>query len=184
MPATALERGLADPFDPEEAIPKAAGLLADLDLRFGNIGLALAAYHAGPGRVGNWLSGGGVLPVQTQAYVFNITGRSAADWASDRQASALADNPRFSRPCLEITATLRTKAGDARLALVPNGNLVGVNFLTSIALASFERARQRYCRKIRNDWSHDVRLFHRVLAPTPGRPSLEARDLLPPLCTS
>ncbi len=45
------ERGLADPFDPEQAIPKAARLIADFTRRFGNIGLAAAAYNAGPNRV-------------------------------------------------------------------------------------------------------------------------------------
>src|SRR6185437_13517740 len=43
MPGTAQERGLADPFDPEQAIPKAARLLADLRRRFGNLGVAAAA---------------------------------------------------------------------------------------------------------------------------------------------
>ena len=38
MPGTAAERGLADPFDPEEAIPHAARLLSDLRARFGNLG--------------------------------------------------------------------------------------------------------------------------------------------------
>src|SRR5579862_6065951 len=37
MPGTAQERGLADPFDPEQAIPKAARLLADLQHRFGSL---------------------------------------------------------------------------------------------------------------------------------------------------
>ena len=37
MPKTADERGLAKPFDPEEAIPKSAELLADLKQRFGNL---------------------------------------------------------------------------------------------------------------------------------------------------
>jgi soluble lytic murein transglycosylase-like protein len=55
MPKTADERGLANPFDPEEAIPKSAELLADLKQRFGNLGLAAAAYNAGPLRVANWL---------------------------------------------------------------------------------------------------------------------------------
>ena len=45
MPKTAYERGLANPFDPEEAIPKSAELLADLKQRFGNLGLAAAAYN-------------------------------------------------------------------------------------------------------------------------------------------
>ena len=37
MPKTADERGLANPFDPEEAIPKSAELLAALKQRFGNL---------------------------------------------------------------------------------------------------------------------------------------------------
>jgi len=37
---TAQERGLADPFDPERAIPKAASLIADLRRQFGNLGVA------------------------------------------------------------------------------------------------------------------------------------------------
>src|SRR4030095_7430717 len=48
MPGTAPERGLADPFDPEQAIPKSAELLDDLRRRFGNLGLAAAAYNGGP----------------------------------------------------------------------------------------------------------------------------------------
>ena len=50
MPATASWRGLADPFDPVEAIAKSAKLLRDLRREFGNLGLAAAAYNAGPGR--------------------------------------------------------------------------------------------------------------------------------------
>src|SRR5687767_6641864 len=42
MPGTAAERGLLDPFDPEQAIPKSAELLRDHLNRFGNIGLAAA----------------------------------------------------------------------------------------------------------------------------------------------
>src|SRR5580658_3782738 len=48
MPGTAGARGLADPFDPEAAIPKGASLLAELRQQFGNLGLAAAAYNAGP----------------------------------------------------------------------------------------------------------------------------------------
>ncbi len=38
MPGTAQERGLADPFDPEQAIPAAAHFLSDLRTQFGNLG--------------------------------------------------------------------------------------------------------------------------------------------------
>ena len=66
MPTTAQARGLADPFDPEQAIPKAARLLADLRQRFGNLGVAAAAYNAGEGRVVQWLHGQGGLPAETR----------------------------------------------------------------------------------------------------------------------
>ena len=42
MPATASARGLADPFDPIEAIAHSAKLLRDLRREFGNLGLAAA----------------------------------------------------------------------------------------------------------------------------------------------
>ncbi|MFK5596701.1 transglycosylase SLT domain-containing protein [Methylobacterium sp. HMF5984] len=80
MPGTARERGLADPFDPEQAIPHAAHLLADLKRQFGNLGLAAAAYNGGPGRVTSWLAGSGGLPAETRAYVLAITGAPAEDW--------------------------------------------------------------------------------------------------------
>ena len=62
MPATARQRGLADPFDPLEAIAQSAKLLRDLRREFGNLGLAAAAYNAGPGRVRDWLAGRRGLP--------------------------------------------------------------------------------------------------------------------------
>jgi hypothetical protein len=82
MPGTAAERGLADPFVPEQAIPKAAQLLADLSARFGNIGLGVAAYNAGPGRIARWLEGTAYLPDETQQFVAAITRQSIEDWAA------------------------------------------------------------------------------------------------------
>ncbi|MGU3359728.1 lytic transglycosylase domain-containing protein [Methylobacterium sp. M6A4_1b] len=80
MPGTARERGLTDPFDPEQAIPHAAHLLADLNRQFGNLGLAAAAYNGGPGRVSAWLAGTGGLPAETRNYVLAITGSPAEAW--------------------------------------------------------------------------------------------------------
>jgi hypothetical protein len=81
MPDTAKERGAFDPFDPSAALRKSAELLRDLRAQFGNVGLAAAAYNAGPKRVRDWLAGRSNLPVQTRTYVSAITGRSADDWA-------------------------------------------------------------------------------------------------------
>ncbi|AWN39525.1 lytic transglycosylase domain-containing protein [Methylobacterium durans] len=80
MPGTASERGLTDPFNPFEAIPKSAELLKEYRSRFGNLGFAAAAYNAGPQRVRDWLSGRSALPKETREYVERITGRTADDW--------------------------------------------------------------------------------------------------------
>lgn len=81
MPGTAAERGLRNPFDPSEALPKSAALLRDLWGEFGNAGLAAAAYNAGPARVRDWLAGRRGLPLETVHYVRAITGRGAEHWA-------------------------------------------------------------------------------------------------------
>ncbi len=70
MPATARGVGLANPFDPQQAIPAAGRLLGGHLRAFGSIPLALAAYNAGPGAVTKY---GGVPPyAETQAYVARI----------------------------------------------------------------------------------------------------------------
>ncbi|HEX4306003.1 MAG TPA: transglycosylase SLT domain-containing protein [Solirubrobacterales bacterium] len=51
MPETAASYGLADPFDPVEAIDAQAHLMSDLIHQFGSPELALAAYNAGPAPV-------------------------------------------------------------------------------------------------------------------------------------
>src|SRR5579862_9629346 len=66
MPETAAERRLLDPFDPVEALPKSAQFLAELRTRFGNLGLAAAAYNAGPQRLRDFLSGARGLPAETR----------------------------------------------------------------------------------------------------------------------
>lgn len=80
MPYTAEERGLLDPFDPVAALPKSAEFLAELRESFGNLGLAAAAYNAGPGRVRDWMAGRSGLPAETRRYVRAITGLSAEEW--------------------------------------------------------------------------------------------------------
>ena len=69
MPATAADMGLDNPFDPLQAIPASARLLRNLFKQFGNLGLAAAAYNAGPKRIQDWLTKKGVLPQETQGYV-------------------------------------------------------------------------------------------------------------------
>lgn len=90
MPGTAAERGLFEPFDPREALPKSGAFLAELRSEFGNLGLAAAAYNAGPQRVRDYLKGVSDLPLETRNYVRAITGRPAEDWAQQvREISAI-----------------------------------------------------------------------------------------------
>jgi Transglycosylase SLT domain len=81
MPGTASARGLSEPFNPVKALPESAAFLAELRDEFGNLGLAAAAYNAGPRRVHDFLSGVGDLPQETRNYVLAITGRPVEDWA-------------------------------------------------------------------------------------------------------
>ena len=149
MPGTARERGLADPFDPEQAIAASAALLADLRGQFGNLGLAAAAYNAGPTRVQTFLDGRGGLPMETQSYVFQITARTAEDWAEERRRGAspageVQDQP--PHPCLMVTALLR-RPGEILAGVegtfAPWGVQLAGNFSRAVALASYQRARGR-----------------------------------------
>jgi hypothetical protein len=82
MPGTAAERNLLEPFNPAEALPKSGEFLAELRMQFGNLGLAAAAYNAGPQRVRDFLAGSRDLPTETRNYVLAITGHPIEDWTA------------------------------------------------------------------------------------------------------
>lgn len=84
MPGTAQWRGLDDPFDTAQSIQHSGRWLGELRQQFGNLGLAAAAYNAGPARVQGWLGGERALPEETRDYVRIVTGRAAEDWVGMR----------------------------------------------------------------------------------------------------
>jgi hypothetical protein len=106
MPGTASERRLLDPFDPVQALPKSAEFLNELRGQFGNLGLAAAAYNAGPRRVQEWLAGTGSMPQETRNYVFAITGTSVEDWAAAGKSGKPPDRAPASS-CRELMALLK-----------------------------------------------------------------------------
>jgi hypothetical protein len=106
MPGTASERRLLDPFDPVQALPKSAEFLNELRGQFGNLGLAAAAYNAGPRRVQDWLAGSGNMPPETRHYVFVITGSTVEDWAAAGKTGKMPERAPTSS-CRELMALLR-----------------------------------------------------------------------------
>ncbi len=103
MPKTAAWVGLANPFDALGAVDKSAQFLRSLRTQFGNLGLAAAAYNAGPKRVEDWLGRRRSLPRQTEAYVRIVTGHAASEWTTgepSQQDLALPEGV----PCPQIAA--------------------------------------------------------------------------------
>ena len=114
MPQTAADMGLDNPFDPVQAIPASARLLRNLTRQFGNLGLAAAAYNAGPKRIQDWLADRrkNKLPEETQGYVKTITGHAAESWT---KASARHPGEKLPRraPCQEAAGLLAWNGPDA-----------------------------------------------------------------------
>lgn len=108
---TATDRGLDNPFDPAQAIPASARLLRDLYQKFGNLGLAAAAYNAGPRRISDWLANKGPLPQETQDYVKIITGWPPETWTVAQAGSPALKLPRAA-PCQELVGLLAWNGPD------------------------------------------------------------------------
>lgn len=107
MPDTAAERNLLNPFDPIQALPKSAEFLRELRNTFGNLGLAAAAYNAGPRRVREWLDGTGPMPAETRNYVQAITGASVDEWAKAKDGRDADRKQQSGRDCGTLVALLK-----------------------------------------------------------------------------
>jgi hypothetical protein len=92
-------------------------MLRELSGQFGNVGLAAAAYNAGPRRVIAWLAKRGALPGETRRYVLAITGHSTEVWADAKEKA----NPEVSlmpakAPCVEVAEAVEEQARVARVS--------------------------------------------------------------------
>jgi hypothetical protein len=150
MPYTAAERGLLDPFDPVRALPKSAEFLRDLRGQFGNLGLAAAAYNAGPQRVRDWMAGSRTLPGETRNYVLAITGISVDDWA---RSGAREPEPLPRPNCTQLMALLKRAPNpfvdklEERVTLTagsPWGVQLSAGFSRDRALAAYADLAKRY----------------------------------------
>lgn len=109
IPSTARLRGLADPFNPADALEHAAHYLAEMTERFGNEGLAAVGYNGGETRARSFVSGGTLAP-ETQAYVPLITGVPAEMWRDtppETHDMRLSRTEGFHKACVDLAAGRR-----------------------------------------------------------------------------
>jgi hypothetical protein len=151
MPGTASERGLLDPFNPVQALPKSAEFLAELRGQFGNLGLAAAAYNAGPRRVREWLAGSGSMPLETRNYVSAITGTSVDNWAKAGKGGKM---PESAPPtsCRELMALLKRAPNPFIERLEEHVKLAAAKVWGVQLAAGFDRNRAlaMYARAVKN----------------------------------
>lgn len=145
MPSTAALRSLTDPFDPAEALVRSAEYLRFLERKFGNLGLAAAAYNGGEGRIGRLLAGSGGVAGETRAFVSIITGRPIEHWLGEAPEPvdfALHPDAPFTAACMDMASAVpmpdfRRSPGEWQ----PWGVLIAQNFSADIARAAWERQR-------------------------------------------
>jgi hypothetical protein len=150
MPQTAAMRGLIDSFEPLQALRESASYLRELRATFrGNLGLAAAAYNAGPGQVDAWLAGRGSLPFETQAYVRIVTGFAAEAWTLKPPPQLEASSAPTGARCVELAKQMRENTRH-RIPLMSNpawgpwGIQLAGNWSEGGVLASYERLRRKY----------------------------------------
>lgn len=147
MPGTAAMRGLADPFDMEQAIPASARYLGELKTGFGNLGLAAAAYNAGENRVSRWLSSGGFLPLETEDYVLDIMGEPADNFSDKAYAGTnrpLDPKLSFAVACQNLRVIMSATVAMASINIKPWGIQVAGNFRRSAAIKQWQRLEGRF----------------------------------------
>lgn len=177
MPKTAAERGLLDPFDPVQALPKSAEFLRELADQFGNLGLAAAAYNAGPGRLREFLSARRPLPAETRNYVLAITGISVDEWA----AGGKREPPPAKPGCGELMALLHRAPNpfvqklEERVNLVaaaPWGVQLAAGFSREHALSTYASLAKRYAEILTG---RDPSLLSTILRSRGTRPFYQVR---------
>ena len=172
---------LADPFDPASAIPASAKYLAELMRKFGNLGLAAAAYNAGETAVDKWLDDKSELPFETQNYVLGITGHAAEEWRTTTPPHLVApDGP----SCESLIATLRTTPASPIVSgwFAPWGVQIAASFSRASAMRAFVRVQHDFYSVVggKNPFvlgsvvrSRGSRPLYRVRLPAQNRPEAE-----------
>jgi hypothetical protein len=155
MPATGRIEGLKNPYNPAEALWRSAAYLNFLRAKFGNLGLAAAAYNGGENRVTRFIAGTGYLAAETLDYVQIVTGAPVTDWlAGEVKTSdfALQPNKPFKAACIELAENNRMRNFTPPTAIVrPWGIQLAQFFSSGTARRAFARIQQRYSTVLGNE---------------------------------
>lgn len=148
MPSTGRLRGLVNPFDPAEALARSAEYLRFLELKFGNLGLAAAAYNGGEGRIGRYMAKGGTLPAETRNYVMIVTGHSVDQWLAGVVSEVdytLDEGTDFLAACIEMARSVRSPSLTTHPAeWQPWGVLIAQNASADLARSRFAAAQAQF----------------------------------------
>lgn len=176
MPGTAKLRGLKDSFDVVQALDASSLYLRELRDRFGNFGLAAAAYNAGENRLGDFLRNG-TLPLETRDYVFAITGHPVETWRDDapaRSAAPLDPTRSFLGGCIRL-ATSR-KLRDPILVHSPDWAPWGVQLAANFNPAITRKLLSESMSRLPANLSSERAVIIRQKRVKPGmRPKYQAR---------
>jgi hypothetical protein len=148
MPGTGRLQGLVNPYDPAEELWRSARYLRVLADRFGNLGLAAAAYNGGEGAARRFIADTGYLAVQTLDYVLTITGVPVTQWLTEAPADPdfrLSTEKPFHPACIEMAATGGSTRFTPPNAIVrPWGIQVAQFFSSATARRAFARLQERF----------------------------------------
>jgi hypothetical protein len=171
MPQTAKLRGLADSYNPAQAIERSANYLGELQRTYGSAGIAAVAYNGGERRADGFTKKGKGLARETVNYVPIITGLSAERWRDDPPKAhdfRLDGDRPFLESCLNLAKNRRlTKLAPPPLRYKPWGVQVGFGSNKSEAKANVVRQTRR-CRALVNAEKLD---YIAVKSRVRGRPS-------------
>jgi hypothetical protein len=142
MPGTARLRTLENPFDPAEALARSAEYLRFLERKYGNLGLAAAAYNSGEGRVSRFVDGSGGVPLETREYVAIITGHSIEYWLDENPEPpdyTLHPELEFEPACIKMAEAVPMPDLFEQDVWQPWGILIAQNYSQGVAREAFQR---------------------------------------------
>ena len=148
MPETGRLQGLQNPYDPAEELWRSARYLNFLAQKFGNLGLAAAAYNGGEGAAARFIASNGYLAVETLDYVQILTGVPVTTWlggVTKQPDYSLQPGKPFQQACIELAENNRLQKFTPPTAIVkPWGIQLAQFFSSATARRAFDRLQAKF----------------------------------------